>query len=67
MATLKEAFPSVDDAVIRAVLRASSGRIDSAFNALLEMTDPEAAEKELPPPPPPTTRPAVRPPRASRP
>jgi hypothetical protein len=51
MATLKEAFPSVDDAVIKAVLRASSGRIDSAFNALLEMTDPEAAEKELPPPP----------------
>lgn len=56
MATLKEAFPSVDDAVIRAVLRASSGRIDSAFNALLEMTDPEAAEKELPPPPPPRPR-----------
>ncbi|KAL2170519.1 hypothetical protein VTG60DRAFT_4805 [Thermothelomyces hinnuleus] len=51
--TLKEAFPSVDNAVIKAVLRASGGRIEAAFNALLEMTDPEAAERDQPPPPPP--------------
>jgi hypothetical protein len=50
---LKEAFPSIDDAVIRAVLTASGGRIDAAFNALLEMTDPEAAERDRPPAPPP--------------
>ncbi|KAH6850953.1 hypothetical protein B0I37DRAFT_125390 [Chaetomium sp. MPI-CAGE-AT-0009] len=56
---LKEAFPTVDDSVIRAVLRASSGRIESAFNALLEMTDPDAAERDRPPPPPP--RPVVDP------
>ncbi|KAL2155323.1 hypothetical protein VTH82DRAFT_64 [Thermothelomyces myriococcoides] len=57
--TLKEAFPTVDNAVIRAVLRASGGRIEAAFNALLEMTDPEAAEREQPPPRPP--RPAADP------
>ncbi|KAK4042271.1 hypothetical protein C8A01DRAFT_44660 [Parachaetomium inaequale] len=50
---LKEAFPSVDDTVIKAVLRASGGRIESAFNALLEMTDPDAAERDHPPPQPP--------------
>lgn len=32
---LKEAFPSIDIAVIKAVLRASGGQIDPAFNALL--------------------------------
>jgi hypothetical protein len=56
---LKEAFPTVDDSVIKAVLRASSGRIESAFNALLEMTDPDAAERDRPPPQPP--RPVVDP------
>ncbi|KAL2265408.1 hypothetical protein VTJ83DRAFT_6508 [Remersonia thermophila] len=64
--TLKEAFPTVDDAVIRAVLRASGGRIEAAFNALLEMTDPDAVareqeqeheEQQQPPPRPP--RPAA--------
>lgn len=54
---LKEAFPSIDAAVIRAVLRASRGQVEPAFNALLEMTDPDAVkadeEQELPPPPPP--------------
>jgi hypothetical protein len=35
--TLKEAFPSVDDNVIEAVLIASSGNIEPAFNALLGM------------------------------
>ena len=32
---LKEAFPSIDMVVIKAVLTASGGRIDPAFNALL--------------------------------
>lgn len=59
---LKEAFPSIDAAVIRAVLRASRGQVEPAFNALLEMTDPDAVradqeEDERPPPPPP--RPAA--------
>jgi hypothetical protein len=33
--TLKEAFPSIDALVVRAVLRASGGRVEPAFNALL--------------------------------
>jgi hypothetical protein len=33
--TLKEAFPSIDAAVIKAVLIASGGRVEPAFNALL--------------------------------
>lgn len=57
--TLKEAFPSVEDSVIKAVLRASGGRIESAFNALLEMTDPDAVQRDQPPPQPP--RPAADP------
>ena len=32
---LKEAFPGVDETVIKAVLTASNGRIEPAFNALL--------------------------------
>jgi hypothetical protein len=56
---LKEAFPTIDDSVIKAVLTASGGRIEAAFNALLEMTDPEAAERDRPPPPPP--RPVAEP------
>lgn len=32
---LKEAFPGVEQNVIRAVLRASGGRVEPAFNALL--------------------------------
>ncbi|RBR22547.1 uncharacterized protein FIESC28_04439 [Fusarium coffeatum] len=53
---LKEAFPSVEMSVIKAVLRASGGRVEPAFNALLEMTDPDAAHNEpadVPPPQPP--------------
>ncbi|KAG6002902.1 hypothetical protein E4U21_002513 [Claviceps maximensis] len=53
---LKEAFPTVDDSIIKAVLRASGGQIEPAFNALLEMTDPDAAKdesEEVPPPQPP--------------
>ncbi|RDL39040.1 uncharacterized protein BP5553_03380 [Venustampulla echinocandica] len=55
--TLQEAFPSIDAAVIKAVLRASSGRVEPAFNALLGMSDPDAVVEETPPPQPP--RPAV--------
>lgn len=33
--TLKEAFPTVDDNVIKAILRASGGQVEPAFNALL--------------------------------
>jgi hypothetical protein len=55
---LKEAFPSVDLVVIKAILSASRGQIEAAFNALLEMTDPDAAKnepraEEVPPPQPP--------------
>ena len=56
---LKEAFPSIDPSVIRAVLKASRGQIEPAFNALLEMTDPDAVQDDdVPPPPPP--RPAAQ-------
>lgn len=33
--TLKEAFPTIDAAIIKAVLTASGGRVEPAFNALL--------------------------------
>lgn len=36
--TLKEAFPSVEPNVIRAVLSASGGHVEPAFNALLGMS-----------------------------
>lgn len=54
---LKEAFPTLDEAVIKAVLTASGGRIDPAFNALLEMTDPDAANREVEDENPPTLPP----------
>lgn len=55
---LKEAFPAIELSVIKAVLAASGGRIDPAFNALLGMSDPDAVQNEpereaAPPPPPP--------------
>lgn len=57
-AILKEAFPGIDASVIKAVLIASGGRIDPAFNALLAMSDPDAVahqqdddDDELSPPP----------------
>jgi hypothetical protein len=59
---LKEAFPDIDLGVIKAVLRASGGRIDPAFNALLGMSDPDAVQNEVlpeaapPQPPRPTDR-----------
>ncbi|KAH0543850.1 hypothetical protein FGG08_001889 [Glutinoglossum americanum] len=52
-ATLREAFPSIDAAVVRAVLTASGGRIEPAFNALLGMTDPDSQNDPPPPPKPP--------------
>ncbi|KAI8624023.1 hypothetical protein F5Y19DRAFT_481043 [Xylariaceae sp. FL1651] len=55
---LKEAFPSIEITVIKAVLTASGGQIDPAFNALLGMSDPDAVRNEpsrgpAPPPQPP--------------
>jgi hypothetical protein len=38
--TLKEAFPSVDMTVIKAVLSASRGKIEPAFHALLGKYEP---------------------------
>ncbi|KAL7950908.1 hypothetical protein V8C42DRAFT_307909 [Trichoderma barbatum] len=57
---LKEAFPTVEDGVIKAVLSASGGRVEPAFNALLEMTDPDAAKNE------PQDVPPQQPPRPQR-
>ncbi|KND94166.1 CUE domain-containing protein 5, partial [Tolypocladium ophioglossoides CBS 100239] len=53
---LKEAFPGVEDPVIKAVLRASGGHVEPAFNALLEMTDPDAIKNEPEDGPPPQPR-----------
>jgi hypothetical protein len=57
--TLKEAFPTIDAAVVKAVLTASRGEVEPAFNALLGMSDPDAANIEAPPakPPRPTGQP----------
>lgn len=41
-ATLQEAFPSIDAAVVRAVLVASGGQIEPAFTALLSKCHQEA-------------------------
>ncbi|GIZ39779.1 hypothetical protein CKM354_000315000 [Cercospora kikuchii] len=59
--TLIEAFPTIDAKVVKAVLTASGGKIEPAFNALLSMSDenfqPEE-DSDAPPPQPP--RSAVR-------
>ena len=54
-ATLIEAFPSIDTKVVKAVLVASGGHVEPAFNALLGMTDPsfKADDHAAPPPRPP--------------
>lgn len=52
-ATLIEAFPSIDSKVVKAVLVASGGKVEPAFNALLGMSDPDAQVEEPAPPPPP--------------
>jgi len=57
--TLIEAFPSIDAKVVKAVLVASGGKVEPAFNALLGMSDPDfRAEDAAPPPQPP--RPSQR-------
>lgn len=50
--TLIEAFPTIDAKVIKAVLVASGGQVEPAFNALLGMSDPDAAQETPPPKPP---------------
>ncbi|KAF2492081.1 hypothetical protein BU16DRAFT_467039 [Lophium mytilinum] len=54
--TLIEAFPSVDAKVVKAVLVASGGKVEPAFNALLSMSDPDFRAEETPPPQPPRPR-----------
>ncbi|KAK3725224.1 ubiquitin-binding protein cue5 [Vermiconidia calcicola] len=59
--TLIEAFPSIDTKVVKAVLMASGGKVEPAFNALLGMSDPsfkpEEQQAAAPPRPPrPTQR-----------
>ncbi|KAL2354037.1 hypothetical protein BJ546DRAFT_92061 [Cryomyces antarcticus] len=49
--TLIEAFPSIDVKVVKAVLVASGGRVEPAFNALLSMSDPDFQDEEPAPPP----------------
>ncbi|TID27969.1 hypothetical protein E6O75_ATG00736 [Venturia nashicola] len=56
--TLQEAFPTMDSKVIKAVLLASGGQVEPAFNALLSMSDPDFQAEEAAPPQPP--RPAQR-------
>ncbi|KAI4729422.1 hypothetical protein E4T49_02768 [Aureobasidium sp. EXF-10728] len=74
--TLKEAFPTIDDKVISAVLIASGGNVEPAFNALLgtslslvlqtmtdcspAMSDPDFKPEEAPPPRPPRPTQAQR-------
>jgi hypothetical protein len=50
--TLREAFPTIDASVIKAVLTASRGDVEPAFNALLGMSDPDAQQREPEPLPP---------------
>ncbi|ORY16935.1 hypothetical protein BCR34DRAFT_671476 [Clohesyomyces aquaticus] len=57
--TLIEAFPGIDSKVVKAVLVASGGKVEPAFNALLSMSDPDYRAEETPPPQPP--RPAKQP------
>lgn len=56
--TLIEAFPSIDTKVVKAVLAASGGKVEPAFNALLGMSDPDFQPEEAAPqqPPRPTQR-----------
>ncbi|KAF2486849.1 hypothetical protein BDY17DRAFT_308214 [Neohortaea acidophila] len=57
--TLIEAFPTIDTKVVKAVLMASGGQVEPAFNALLGMSDPDfTPETQAPPrqPPRPTQR-----------
>ncbi|KAK4945174.1 ubiquitin-binding protein cue5 [Elasticomyces elasticus] len=62
--TLKEAFPTIDAAVVRAVLTASGGNVEPAFNALLGMSDPDSQREPEPPAKPP--RPAAQTPTSTK-
>ncbi|CAA9964762.1 hypothetical protein CFE70_008201 [Pyrenophora teres f. teres 0-1] len=55
--TLIEAFPGIDTNVVKAVLVASGGKVEPAFNALLSMSDPNFKAEETPPPQPPRPQP----------
>ncbi|KAF2863928.1 WD40 repeat-like protein [Piedraia hortae CBS 480.64] len=57
--TLIEAFPSIEVKVVRAVLQASGGQVEPAFNALLGMSDPDFQEEQ-------TALPSRNPPQQSR-
>ena len=56
--TLKDAFPTIDASVVKAVLTASGGQVEPAFNALLGMSDPDSQQQESEPP--------VKPPRPTQ-
>jgi hypothetical protein len=47
-ATLMEAFPSIDTKIVKAVLTASGGQVEPAFNALLGMSDPSFVAEQPP-------------------
>ncbi|KAF3480279.1 CUE domain-containing protein 5 [Arthroderma uncinatum] len=49
---LREAFPNIDAPVIKAVVVASDGNVERAFNALLGMSDPDAQDDVRPAMPP---------------
>ncbi|KAJ4301409.1 ubiquitin-binding protein cue5 [Kalmusia sp. IMI 367209] len=55
--TLIEAFPSIDPITVKAMLVSSRGDLESAFNGLLSMSDPNFKIEETPPPQPPRPRP----------
>lgn len=59
--TLIEAFPDIDTKVVKAVLVASNGKVEPAFNALLTMSDPNFRTDETPPPKPPRPQPRQQP------
>lgn len=56
--TLIEAFPTIDTKVVKAVLAASGGKVEPAFNALLGMSDPDFRVED--------TQPPSRPPRPTQ-
>ena len=61
--TLIEAFPSIDTKVVKAVLMASGGKVEPAFNALLGMSDPDFKPEEATPA---ATAPPRQPPRPAQ-
>lgn len=61
---LKDAFPNVEEKLITAVLIASQGNPDPAFNALLYISDP-SVEAEIPEPAPPVPSKQVNMPKST--